>query len=303
LSLTSRPTIQAEAYYSVHNYLDWWSVGSWRVPLTNALWIAFGTAHLQAESLLTNVAWLVPVTVGLLTWIRIIRASREASRPLPLMLLGYAAVMLIWTWPPRRFLSPLLPFLSFYTVEAFGQAFNWLHARLRTLLAVGVVAGVLCANTYHIVRTRAVIEETEYPARTYVVSQAPTFAAYYDLFSWIRANTDPRDVIASGLDSMVYLYTDRQAIRPFVVNPGALFYGLPGRPLGDIDDLAGLLVSARVGYVVELPMPEFSEMEPLTQLFSELRRERPGCLREVYQVPADSRFVISRIQANHCTRD
>ena len=49
--------------------------------------------------------------------------------------------------------------------------------------------------------------------------------SYERLFVWLKSNTQEGDVIASGLDSMVYLFTERKAVRAFVARPTALFYG------------------------------------------------------------------------------
>ena len=56
------------------------------------------------------------------------------------------------------------------------------------------------------------------------------WSSYERMFAWLNANSQQQDVFAAELDSMIALYTNRRAFRPFVYDPGHLFYGQPRDP-------------------------------------------------------------------------
>ena len=94
---------------------------------------------------------------------------------------------------------------------------------------------------------------------------------------------------------MVYLYTDLRAFRPFAPSAASLFYGADLPPLGTIEDLARTLRIHQPRYLLQLPMPGFSEEEPFAELIEELKSEYPGWLAPAYQ-SNDQRFVIYELQ-------
>ena len=100
--------------------------------------------------------------------------------------------------------------------------------------------------------------------------------------------------MASGFDSMIALYTDRKALRPYVYRPGLLFYGESDEPFVSVDELAANLKRHPARYLVQLPMPGFAEERPLQQAIQELRQHHAGWLVPVYQ-GEDPRFVIFKL--------
>jgi hypothetical protein len=127
------------------------------------------------------------------------------------------------------------------------------------------------------------------------------WSEYEQLFRWIRENTAAEDVLASGLDSMLYLYTDRQAVKAFESRPRKLFYGEKGAATGTVDDLMSILNQHGAQFLVKHPMPGFADEQPLNQLIEEAVRMVPSCLREAYHVPEDTRFVIYEVRLSSCS--
>ena len=99
--------------------------------------------------------------------------------------------------------------------------------------------------------------------------------------------------VASGLDSMVALYTGCQAFRPFEYQPGQLFYGQPAARSMD-EELMAILELRRPQYLVQLPMPEFAEERPFAKAVAELRSSHPEWLSVAYQDPEPG-FVIYKV--------
>jgi hypothetical protein len=100
--------------------------------------------------------------------------------------------------------------------------------------------------------------------------------------------------MASGLDTMVYLYTGRRAFRPFAMNPISLFYLKDSRPMATAT-LIRILKDYQPKYLIQTPMPIFSEDKPFTEIINETLIRYPGLLKTVY-VGEDKRFLIYEIQ-------
>lgn len=118
---------------------------------------------------------------------------------------------------------------------------------------------------------------------------------YRQAFSWLREHTRPGEVVASGFDTMTSLYTDRPAIRPFVMRPGALYYGDPGSPVGNVSEFADLLARHDVRYVLLTPMPAYTMEAAVFELVNSAVDTRPDLLKPVWQLREDLRFVIFEV--------
>ena len=135
---------------------------------------------------------------------------------------------------------------------------------------------------------------THFPSNCIAGSQV-SWSSYKKVFTWVAEHTEPDDVIASGLDTMIYLYTGRKAIRPFVVRPTAMFYGEEGETLGSLKNLEQFFSIYRPRYLVHTPMPLFSEERPFAELIERAISKTPDLLTPVY-VGEDNRFVIFQIR-------
>ena len=98
------------------------------------------------------------------------------------------------------------------------------------------------------------------------------WSSYQDVFTWLTEHSEDDAVVASGLDSMLSLYTGRKAYRPFVYSPDKLFYGNSSEPLITVPQLANILQSQETDYLVRLPMPDYSEEEEYHRRFASCAR-------------------------------
>ena len=291
------------AYYT--NYFSWWQTmtenGGWgkifltNFILTSCMPVIMSFARLSRPDL----NWLVLLgcaILGLFGLAQIVRGLRPL-RVLPLFLLSYLTLTLIWPWPPSRFLIPFLPFLVAFFLSSIWNLLSprsilrrsWL---VPVLLGVFLVAANL-AETYLVSQNN---DKNQYPFICFLGDEAEMvrWSSYQEVFAWLKDHTRQDEVIAGGFDSMIYLYTGRQAFRPFVMRPEALFYG--GQTAsGGIPELANFFKIYRPSYLIQTPMPGFSEEKPFEALLREVQEQYPGWLTPIFQ-GKDVRFRIYRIR-------
>jgi hypothetical protein len=295
------------ADYYVNYSGDWLSLG-WtgaiRVLLTNTILLIFGTVTIAFEGLRslivdlnrppvsTSFGWLA-VAAGLVGWFTI---AREVSRrrALPSFLVCYALVIAAWPWPPGRFLIPVLPFLVAYLILGVSALFG---TRPRRGWHAPIVAAALCvaviANIGYVVLYGRISHRAGYPYN--IIPDRPAmWSSYQRVFEWLRTHSDSRDVVASGLDSMISLYTDRPSVRPFIHRPLSLFYGDSTPATGTVEEFSSILRIYHARYVVEVPMPTFAEEKPFADLISSWRLRRQGDSVLVYE-DDDPRFRIFEV--------
>ena len=109
-------------------------------------------------------------------------------------------------------------------------------------------------------------------------------------------------ILASNLDTMAYLYTNRTTFRPFVTNPLRLFYGKEGPPIGTAAEMFDRLHYFGVNYLLCMPMPGFAENWPFAAVISALESANAGTLRLVY-AGTDPRFKIYALDWNKSATD
>lgn len=229
--------------------------------------------------------------MGILIWIIIVKNAKK-YQILPLYLISYLVIVILWPWPPFRFLVPILPFLLAYLIYGVSATKQWLTFIPGYRRVLMVVMGVLLAANLTLVFLQGQAnQETRYPV--IIRRQQPIFWSSYEaVFNWVKSHTTPDDVIASGLDTMLYLYTGRRGFRPFVGRPDLMFYRVDtSQALGTPEDFLQVMKIYQPRYLIYTPMPGFGEEKPFAALLRKLRREYPGALEPVF-VDADPRFVI-----------
>jgi hypothetical protein len=291
---------QVNIYYT--NYGSWWSsfgvANSFRLFLINSFYTAAGIATISF-GLVNKIVYQIGIgilicsAIGLIAIIGIFRQIRH-NRILVYYLVGYMSVILLWPWPPSRFLIPILPFLLAYLFKEISRTFQNYSAitnrKLLITLSLSVLIGINLSLNYQIGKmSRALC----YPYPT-TLNDPVSWLSYSSIFHWINDHTQPEDVIASGLDTMVYLYTGRFAFRPFAMNPISLFYSRDSRPLTTAS-LIRILKDYQPKYLIQTPMPGFSEEKPFSEIINETFVKYPGLLKTLY-VGKDKRFLIYQIQ-------
>ncbi len=293
-------------YYT--DYLGCWSSTGTRlfgrVVFSNAIAVALFSTHLCVEGL-ADVArpymgagiGATLFIVGAAGWLTLFAQLRD-RQILPWALLGYLLLILAWPWPPFRFLLPILPYIAAYVLSVLAAvARSCLAPFARQFLVVLGLALVVGFNFNSLIEHRQLAQQTGYP-RLKATHTSADWSSYDQIFSWIRKNCEEHDVLACGCDSMIALYTDRKAFRPFVYRPGSLFYRESNVPFVTVDELAAHLKRHRTQYLVQLPMPGFAEEEPVQEVIDELYRRHAGWLVPVYQ-GEDPRFVIFALDPQH----
>lgn len=293
-------------YYA--DYLGWWSNGVKSVKNLvgyNIIRILFATSSMPLAGLVALMQTLKSTTglilfvfMGAVIWCLVL-ANIKQGRVLPLFLAGYLAIILFWPWPPSRFLIVFAPFLiGFFLNGCVTFMQSWSFNRLPKLGVPTVVGVILIMNTTTLVHCHSITKQYHYPYATLPLSDIPvSWSSFEEIFSWIRVHSQPNDAIASGLDSMIYLYTSRKSFRPFKQDPASLFYGQAGPKLGTTDDFAKNLKMYRPKYLVSTPMPYFAEEQPFKELIERVNLKYPGWLKTVY-VGNDRRFVIYELMSN-----
>jgi hypothetical protein len=294
-------------YYT--DYLAGWSPFSMQglsVAVVNALLVCHDSVELVLSGLDVALAaagirvgwWLV--LPGAFVWLHIVLRGLRA-RLLPCCLLAYVAVICLWPWLPSRFLVPVLPLLVVYMGETFALVSRpFLSVGRRRYVSATAAAIVVLFNLAFDVTTGRVSRQVGYPylfapGVTDRPTQPVSWSAFEDMFRWVRSHVGANEVVASGLDTMLSLYTGRPSFRPWVYRPEALFYGSQLAKLGTPDEFLTILKTHRARYLVMVPMEGFAEAEPLDDLVRRVSEQHPGLLAAVYQ-GADPRFTAYEIR-------
>jgi hypothetical protein len=218
-------------------------------------------------------------------------AVRFRHAPAALPLACYALAVVVWPWPPPRFVLPILGLVLLIWkdgVQASARAMGYprVAGPLLRAGAIGVVGFNLVLQGQIVTLNRA----TGYP-HAHTTFVAPRWAEYESVFRWIRDETRPDAVLASGLDTMVSLYSGRPALRPYLHRPDVLFYGARGRSAGTPDELVRFLRENRVQFLVDLPMPGFDEEDAFRDVVARVRLDMPELLSARYR-GRDRDFVV-----------
>ena len=134
----------------------------------------------------------------------------QRNSALALFPIMYLTVVLVWPSEPDRFYYAIIPLVTMCVVE--GAA--WITTRIRADLpkwgvpVATVVAGLLLFNSVS-------YQVRSHRARVWTRFQMAPAATYRPLLAWIRENTETDDVVASGLDPLVYWETGRKAVPNF----------------------------------------------------------------------------------------
>jgi hypothetical protein len=154
----------------------------------------------------------------------LIRQLSKELRLLHIYLISYIALILPWPFKSySRFLIPILPFLLLFIVTEIEMLIS---AVLRELSTAGQVIKRISAAFIGLLLL-VVISITFYSYSSDIyrslvstslkkVSGPPLEDS--EAIEWIKAHTDPSDVIICSRDPMYYLYTGRKATRSFAVN-------------------------------------------------------------------------------------
>lgn len=298
--LNNDPT---NGYYT--DYLSWWM--EFGLPSMTKI-ISFNLLHVLIYSITLSADGLIAlvrdhskrlllitfIILGSIPWAAII-LNKDKSRSLKWFLIGYFLLICIWPWPPNRFLVPIFPFLIAYFFVGLSDILKkHISSKLIKLFIISISCTLVITNILLVIEHIEIRNDTNFPLRS--SSEFVKWNSYKNLFEWLKMNTSSEGTIAYGLDTMAYLYTGRSGIRPFFSRPTSLFYGDDYPATGTIKELGTILYFYSPKYLVQTPMPRFSEEKPFNVLLDNLLKECPNCLVPAY-TGKDSRFKVYEV--NH----
>jgi hypothetical protein len=277
-----------------------------RIVGLNAVFILTGTLGLAFDGvrLLSGPASGAVVMLFLLlggwSWWRLSRAAWHGHL-VATCLVAYCAIAVVWPWPPARFLLPVLPLLVACSITMIATVIpRALVGRVVIRIVAGIVVAIaVLGHAQALVNVSAANRVTGFPDPLPAGMSAPaagvpaTWSSYDELFSWVRSHTESADVVACGLDTVIYLYTGRKSFRPAVYRPEARYDGGVS-PVGSSDELKRLLESGDARYLALVP--GYTDGSALSRAVTEIQRRSPGFLSVVY-TGRDARFVVFRVGA------
>ena len=284
-------------YYTKGNYLSWnpFTGTSTMLPvlpaLKNLVWICLAPYFVwQLPPVLFPFA-LIPLCLPVVLFIGASRWVKSPAEPIGVFLACYVGITLLWTWPPGRFLIPVVPFLALLvrSSAAWGRGFRF------ALIMEGVAAALVVwgsAVTALNMRASAEMQVLQGPFGRDSASWPDRLQAYH----WIKHNTLKGEILAANLDPNLWLYCGRKAVRAFAADPISLFYDPRpnATPLGSSSTLVGRLQHHRVSILIFEDSDLFGETRHYRRAIDELLVSCPGLLRRVF-VSASGRVEIYRL--------
>jgi hypothetical protein len=192
-------------------------------------------------------SWLLTAGMSAIVLSGVVRQLRRTEwRASAFMAVPYLLVVILWPFPiMERFLLPFLPLFLVATVLESKRLLSLAKTNFRPpaslgkrILAVGicaVLAGyVAFAGWSYFFQGRRELSEA-------AAAQQKTLEQKREAYSWIREHTPADAKIVAYDDLLLFLYTQRQALRPIAILPAAAYSKTirSGAPNLD-DDLAHL---------------------------------------------------------------
>ena len=269
-----------EAYYTSENYRAWNIIFGF-APAEKLAVVGSNLIRLAGSPLillgLPYGLWpflLVPAAVGM--GYGLFRAMAGGRSPtIPVFLICYGGLLVLWAWPPERFVATVFPLVLFL----FWVAGEKIRGKAWLRWALGVAA-VLAAGY---------LGEIRYGVCRHVMANGAdsnySWSALGSMTAWIDRST-PRDaVLASSLDPVIYLCADRKALRGFDLNPVALFYKEDEGRAIEPAEMIREIVESHATYLVATPVQGGPDMLALNRAVAEMLRTKPNAFRQAYRGP------------------
>jgi hypothetical protein len=291
-----------QGYYT--DYLGWWSSFGLpaisRIITYNLLWFITSVSSPLLDGLTESYRlqgkfgpWFILNGLPGLLALCVLARDVMRGRVLPTVLVSYILLVCVWPWTPHRFLMPLLPFLTVYLLRGLMLPASQPNlGKIWPRLALGslVLAFVVSAREHvRMVELRRVHDTPNPEQREKLHAWKQTRA----LLDWIETHTEKDDVIASGADPMISLYTGRKAYYPIICPPLSMFYAFP-YPTEEVYSLS--LKAMRHYRPRYLALTANFHNEDEFRAWVELMQQRhPDLLHRVYTDSKDERFTVYEI--------
>ncbi|MGB9404838.1 MAG: hypothetical protein WCA98_14985 [Candidatus Acidiferrales bacterium] len=302
---THQPPGSLYDYYSQANYASWNLVRHFTWPQKAIIFKSNILASLLAPGSLLGMTVASPgfmiliLLIGgfvLYGWLLDFRGGLSA---LNIFLILYAAVIVLWAWPPSRFYIPVLPFLLLYGymgADRFLRGLLLLRPQSRVSGWVCLLVLVPCATHGLILQARGALR-TKAAALPYI-----TFGDWDSLTSvsnWISQETPADAVVMTNLDPLMFLSTGRKAVRGFIADPFEVWYAAsPQDPLGSQSQMVDLMLRGGVDYFARTSTDGFRELIFLNAFVDRLAVEHPEAVKlmETASDPNYRVYAIDRVK-------
>lgn len=238
----------------------------------------------------TPINFILFTAGGLVSWFFVVYRVKNL-KPLSMVVVAYAVVVLCWPWPPFRFLIPLLPFLTAGLLSFSEFCLAKVNTRLQSAIVLLAVA-MMATNAKLMNNVITYNHATQMPLIS-VPRNGTDWSGYLAVLDWVKRNTVADDTLACTYDGLTYLYTGRRCIRPYELNIAAAYYGQEAPPLGTLDELAESLKRYKVQYLIVTPQPGYAEEGLAYKLANDLGKEYRGQVAPAY-ISKDGRFFVLR---------
>ncbi len=290
-------------YYVSYPYGSPAYVLLWSDPL-RALHIVWGNIRYVFDSL--DAMFLLRISPALRFWIYpviglgVLSSLRRHMTFFWTFLLVYFFLMLTWPWHPARLLLPLVPVILLFLFRGMQIGESMVAAKVSSLrarrsLAVFVRLPVISMMFLSVVWLSLYLPGNTQDSMRLWFGQQTSYGweGFTETFAWIRQHTKEGDVLATAYDPMYYLYTGRQAVRPWFYHPETYFYpyGRPVVDLGSAPEIKRELSVLGVRYLVIDPLDGYAEKQSAPKLFDELLRSYPEPPQEVF-VSSDGQHKV-----------
>jgi hypothetical protein len=246
--------------------------------------------------------WPILALIGTVIVVGFVMSVRQGIGVQHAFVMLYVGTLLLWAWPPARFLLPLYPLLLFYAsaggLRILGRLRNSRMKMAIATAAVGVIglaagwgSGTVAQNA--MTKERSCLAE---PCESH-------WNDYLSVMSWPEEEAPSEAILMGARDPMLYLFTGRLSVRAFDQDPFLLFYADdPDRqPFGPPEALAERIRESGANYLVLTRREESLTDAFLWRQFLALRRARPG-LFQLEMMVGSPDFGVYRIDRGALTR-
>jgi len=287
----------AENYYTANGYRNLNVLGG-RYSVEAAAHIVNKNLHFLAEY---PAAWLFCVSfppawhrgyavAGILFWLLALRGMLRAPpwlRAAQIFTVVTAGMLLLYAWPPERFVVPVLPLLLLFAYFAMPR-----RTPVWVAPALAILPLVLAYNEASSTRANHV---ASLKAPPWIPSnQAPEWNDVAQVTDWIRDHVAPGAVVLADFDPTLYLYSGHPAIRISPLSGPEMFYGSDPSPRQKLAEAERIIAKDTPAYLIDTccdPVPPDYLVDYL---------KSAGRLRLVYQgAPGYKIFAILAAGENH----
>lgn len=273
-----------EAYYTLANYKEWNLVWNFTPAQKSVIILKNLQTLASAPGMLIDIG---PRFLPLIGWLITAMAiwgwatdSRRWRSSLWLFVPFYCGLIVLWAFSPLRFVIPIVPIVLLYASRGLVDICH------RSAVAFWK-PGFACAAVMLLLLGNGLVRQatlSSHDGEEFLGSPPGEWHDMETLCAWVRENTSRNAVVLANLDSALYLYTDRKALRGYNANPYEMYYvQRPQDPLGKTADLAAAILRQSVDYAVIIgkPRPGNRESFYFNQWMLALEARYPGVVRRM----------------------